>query len=54
MDDMFSDRQSGIKSATPNGMKIPFGKKVSVDGTYRLVVADKAGNKAVVKFRIRK
>ena len=50
----FSDRQSGIRSATLNGRKIPSGKKVSADGTYRLVVADKAGNKAVVKFRIRK
>lgn len=50
----FSDRQSGIRSATLNGRKIPSGKKVSADGTYRLVVADKAGNKSVVKFRIRK
>lgn len=50
----FSDSQSGIESAALNGRKISSGKKVSANGTYRLVVADKAGNKAVVKFRIRK
>ena len=50
----FSDRQSGIKSAKLNGRKISSGKKVSANGTYRLAVADKAGNKAIVKFRIQK
>lgn len=50
----FSDSQSGIKSATLNGRKISSGTKVSADGTYRLVVADQAGNKAIVQFRIRK
>lgn len=50
----FSDSQSGIKSARLNSRKIPSGTKVFANGTYRLVVADKAGNKAVVKFWIRK
>lgn len=50
----FSDRQSGIKSAKLNGRKISSGTKVSADGTYRLVVADQAGNKTIVQFRIRK
>lgn len=49
----FSDSQSGIKSATLNGRKISSGKKVSSNGTYRLAVTDRAGNKAVVKFRIK-
>lgn len=50
----FFDRQSGIKSAKLNGRKISSGTKVSANGTYRLVVVDKAGNKAIVQFRIRK
>jgi hypothetical protein len=50
----FSDKGSGIKSATLNGKKIKTGKKVSANGTYKLVVTDKAGNKKTVKFTIKK
>ena len=50
----FFDRQSGIKSAKLSGRKIFSGMKVCADGTYRLVVVDQAGNKAIVQFRIRK
>lgn len=50
----FSDKQSGIKSATLNGKKIKNGKKVSKSGSYTLVVKDKAGNKTTVKFKIKK
>jgi hypothetical protein len=50
----FSDQGSGIKSATLNGKKIKTGKKVSANGTYKLVVTDNAGNKKTVKFTIKK
>lgn len=50
----FSDKQSGIKSATLNGKKIKSGKKVSKKGKYTLIVKDKAGNKTTVKFKIKK
>ena len=50
----FSDKQSGIKSALLNGRKISSGRKVSAPGSYKLIVTDKAGNRAVIKFRIRK
>jgi hypothetical protein len=50
----FSDKGSGIKSATLNGKKIKTGKKVSANGTYKLVVTDKAGNKKTIKFTIKK
>lgn len=48
----FSDKY-GVKSATLNGKNISSGKKVSKSGTYKLVVTDKAGNKRVVKFKIK-
>jgi hypothetical protein len=50
----FSDKGSGIKSAKLNGKTIKTGKKVSKNGTYKLVVTDKAGNKKTVKFTIKK
>lgn len=50
----FSDAISGIKFATLNGEKIKSGKKVSANGTYKLVVKDKAGNKVTVKFKVKK
>lgn len=50
----FSDKQSGIKSALLNGRKISSGRKVSAPGSYKLEVTDRADNKAVIKFRIRK
>lgn len=48
----FSDKY-GIKKATLNGKKISFGKKISKKGSYTLVVTDKAGNRTVVKFKIK-
>ena len=50
----FSDKQTGIKSATLNGKKIKNKKKVSKNGSYSLVVRDKAGNKTTIKFKIKK
>lgn len=50
----FSDSQSGIKKAELNGKSISSGKKVTAAGSYRLVVYDKAGNRRVVRFCIRK
>lgn len=50
----FSDKGSGIKSAKLNGKKIKSGTKVSAKGSYKLVVTDKAGNKTIVKFKIKK
>lgn len=50
----FSDKQSGIKSATLNNKKIKSGKKVSKAGSYTLVVKDKAGNTTKIKFKIKK
>ena len=47
----FSDKY-GIKSATLNGKKISSGKVVSKNGSYKLVVTDKAGNKSIIKFKI--
>lgn len=49
----FSDKLSGVKSATLNGKKIKTGKKVSAKGSYTLKVKDKAGNVATVKFKIK-
>ena len=45
---------SGIKKATLNGKKIKPGKKVKKNGKYKLVVVDNAGNKRVIKFKIKK
>ena len=45
--------KSGIKKATLNGKRIKSGKKVSKKGKYKLIVIDKAGNKRVIKFKIK-
>lgn len=50
----FTDKDSGIASAKLNGKKIKSGTKVSANGSYKLVVTDKAGNKTTVKFKIKK
>lgn len=49
----FSDNIS-VKAATLNGKKVKNGFTVSKKGAYRLVVTDRAGNKRVIKFTIRK
>ncbi len=49
----FSDKGSGIRHASLNGLQIKTGQKVSKKGTYRLVVTDKAGNQKTVAFQIR-
>lgn len=49
----FSDDQSGIHSSTLNGRKIQSGSKITTPGAYQIEVADRAGNCATVKFRIR-
>lgn len=46
--------KSGIKKATLNGKKIKSGKKVKKSGKYKLVVIDNAGNKRVIKFKIKR
>lgn len=48
----YKDGQSGIKSAKLNGKSIKSGKVVSKNGTYKVVAADKAGNKKTVSFQI--
>lgn len=50
----YEDTNSGIKSAILNGTKIKSGTKVSKNGTYKLVVTDKAGNVKTVNFKIKK
>lgn len=49
----FSDK-SGIRKATLNGKKIKSGTKVKKNGSYTLIVTDKAGNSRIVRFKIRK
>ena len=49
----FSDNIS-VKAATLNGKKVKNGYKVSKNGTYRLVVTDRAGNKKIIRFTINK
>lgn len=49
----FSDK-SGIKKATLNNKKIKNGVKVKKNGSYTLIVTDKAGNSRMVRFKIRK
>lgn len=49
----FSDK-SGIRKATLNGKKIKSGTKVKKNGSYTLIVTDKAGNSRTVRFKIRK
>jgi len=49
----FSDKQSGIKSAKLNNKVIKNGAKISVKGSYTLVVTDKVGNTKTIKFKIK-
>lgn len=49
----FSDRLSGIQSATLNGKKIKSGKTVKKPGAYKLVVTDQAGNRMTRKFKVK-
>lgn len=49
----FTDNRA-IQAATLNGKLIKSGTKVSKEGSYVLVVADKAGNSTVVRFAIDK
>ena len=46
--------KSGIKKATLNGKKIKSGKKVKKKGKYKLIVIDNAGNKTIIKFKIKR
>lgn len=48
----YKDKQSGIKSAKLNGKLIKSGTVVWRNGNYKIVAADKAGNKKTVSFRI--
>lgn len=50
----FNDALSGVKTATLNGAAIKTGKTVKSNGSYKLIVTDKAGNKKTVKFKIDK
>lgn len=49
----FSDN-IGIRSARLNGKKVKSGYRVSKNGTYRLSVTDRAGNKKTVLFTVRR
>ncbi len=49
----FADKGSGIKTASLNGKTIKTGKKVTKKGSYTLNIADKAGNKKIVTFKIK-
>ncbi len=49
----FSDKGSGIKSATLNGSKIKSGTKITAKGKYKLVVKDKAGNENSISFTVK-
>lgn len=48
-----SDKQ-GLKSIKLNGKKIKTGKTVKKKGKYTLMAIDRAGNKTVVKFTVKK
>ena len=50
---LFSDKDSGIKSAKLNGKPVKSGVTVSARGSYKLVVTDKAGNSGIISFKIR-
>lgn len=50
----FKDVGSGIKKAVLNTKVIKNGKKITKNGTYRLQLLDKAGNKRVFCFSIKK
>lgn len=49
----FSDGLSGIKSVLLNKKAIRNGAKVSGKGAYTLSVTDRAGNKKIIKFKIK-
>lgn len=51
---VFHDKQSGIRSAKLNGKNIASGEKVSRYGTYKLSVTDKAGNKTIIRFHLKR
>ena len=50
---LFSDKDSGIKSAKLNGKPVKSGVTISARGSYKLVVKDKAGNSGIISFKIR-
>lgn len=50
----YSDKHSGVKSATLNGKSVKSGVKVTKAGSYKLIVTDNYGNKTTVKFKIKK
>lgn len=50
---VFSDKNSGMKSARLNGKTIKSGKRINRAGKYKLVLTDRAGNKKTVQFKIR-
>lgn len=49
-----TDKTSGIKSITLNNKKVSEKCTISAKGSYKLVVKDNAGNKQVIKFKIKK
>lgn len=49
----FSDKLSGIDYAKLNNKAIKSGTKISKKGSYKLVVADKAGNVKTINFKIK-
>lgn len=46
--------KSGIQSIKLNGKSIKSGKRITKKGAYKLVAIDKAGNKKVMRFIIKK
>ena len=50
---VFSDKDTGIKSAKLNGRSVKSGVTVSTRGSYKLVVKDKAGNSSIISFKVR-
>ena len=50
---VFSDKETGVKSAKLNGKPVKTGVTVSTRGSYKLVVKDKAGNISTVIFKVR-
>lgn len=50
----FSDKGTGLKSATLDGKTVKSGKKLTKAGSHRLVLTDKAGNKTTIRFTVKK
>lgn len=50
----FSDKGTGLKSATLDGKNVKSGKKLTKAGSHRLVLTDKAGNQTTIKFTVKK